>query len=254
MKKFGLDKRRAEIILAGAMALSEIMHALSIPTMELSSHGVRDGLLQDFLERHGLKDNLVFDHDRAFAQSLFSLVERYGANRQHAIQVCSLALHLFDSRRFLHGYGPTEKNILKGASLLHDIGQFVSYSKHHKHAYYLIIHSDIPGITEREKLLVATVAKFHRRALPAMKQEEYSILNSQEKLLVRQLAGILRIADALDKEHQSLVSTVDCQIKNGKINFLITPARHVPVELWAEKKAELFESAFHCKTSFKEMT
>jgi exopolyphosphatase / guanosine-5'-triphosphate,3'-diphosphate pyrophosphatase len=151
MKKFGLDERRAEIILAGAVVLSEIMRALSISHLELSGHGVRDGLLQDFLERHGMKGDLAFDHDRAFVKSLFSLVDRYGANRQHAIQVCNLALHLFDSLRSLHGYGPTEKNILKGASLLHDIGQFISYSKHHKHAYYLIIHSDIPGITERGK-------------------------------------------------------------------------------------------------------
>ena len=87
-----------------------------------------------------------------------------------------------------------------------------------------------------------------------MKQNEYRILSNEERLMVRKLAGILRIADALDKEHQALVSMVDCQIKNGKVNFLITPARHIPVELYAaEKKSELFESAFHCKAVFKEI-
>jgi len=74
-------------------------------------------------------------------------------------------------------------------------------------------------------------------------------------MIIRRLAGILRIADALDKEHQSLVTAVDCKIRKDRVEFILKTIRHIPVEIWAAShKANLFEQVFHRKTVFKEKT
>jgi exopolyphosphatase/guanosine-5'-triphosphate,3'-diphosphate pyrophosphatase len=255
VKKFGLEKRRAEITLPGAMVLAEIMRFLALPEVQLSPYGVRDGLLQDFMETSGFKHEIPFERERAFVKGLFAMVDRFHSSREHQVHVCNLALSLFDILKPLHHYGVYEKNVLKGAALLHDIGQYISYSKHHKHSYYIIIHSDMPGMTEKEKLLIATISRYHRRALPNLKQPEFQGMDAKERMMVRKLAGILRIADALDKEHQSFVTAVDCKIRKDKVEFLIKTSRHVPVELWAAAhKATLFEQVFHKKAVFKEIT
>lgn len=255
VKKFGLEKRRAEIILHGAMVLSEIMKFLSLPEVQLSPYGVRDGLVQDFMETHGFKHEIPFERERAFVKGIFTMVDRFHTDREHQVHVCNLALSIYDILKPLHKYGVYEKNILKGAALLHDIGQYISYSKHHKHSYYIIIHSDMPGMTEKEKLLIATIARYHRRAIPSLKQSEYQTLDASERMMIRRLAGILRIADALDKEHQSLVTAVDCKIRKDRVEFILKTIRHIPVEIWAAShKANLFEQVFHRKTVFKEKT
>ncbi len=56
--------------------------------------------------------------------------------------------------------------MLHAAAMLHDIGYLISHSKHHKHAYHLIMHGDLPGFTPHEVELIANVARYHRRALP----------------------------------------------------------------------------------------
>ena len=253
IKMFNLEPQRADIILPGALVLMEIMQNLSIPEVRLSPFGVRDGLLQDFMETHGFKPEPVFDRERAYMKSLYETVARYGSEKEHMVHVCNLALSIFDALQPLHNLGAMEKNILKGAAMLHDIGQYISYSKHHKHSYYLITHSDIAGITEREKLLIATVARYHRRALPSLKQPEFLQLIPEDRVIVKKLGAILRIADALDKEHQSLVSSVDCITKKGKIEFHLHASRHIPVELWAAaRKGELFEKTYQLKPVFIE--
>jgi len=254
VKQFKLDARRAEIILPGAMVLAELMRHLSIQEVQLSVNGLRDGLIHDFMETNGFKKEASFDRERAFSKSLFEIVDKYGTERDHVVHVCNLSLSIFDALQSLHKFGTREKNLLKGAAMLHDIGQYISYSKHHKHSHYLIMNSDIPGIPERDKLIIAAISRYHRRAIPNPSQPEFKILNPEERLIVRKLAGILRVADALDKEHQGLVTTVACETKKGKVIFQLNAVRHVPVEVWAAvHKAELFEQAFHCKAQFKEI-
>jgi len=66
----------------------------------------------------------------------------------HARQVARLALTLFDELATLHQLPAAARPYLEVAALLHDIGHAVNYQKHHKHTQYLIMNSDLPGLTE----------------------------------------------------------------------------------------------------------
>lgn len=249
---FGLDTPRAEVILTGAMTLRAILRRFKIEKMGLATKGgVSDGLLQVFLERAGLRRSRLFDHDRLFLVHAMALGERFQYNAHHAQQVSRLALSIFDQLAPLHGMGAEERRLLKGAALLHDVGQFISFSGHHKHSCYLIQNADLPGLAEREKLIMALVARYHRKAHPKTGHEGYAELEKPEKDRVRKLAAILRIADALDREQQSLVREVRVQIQPKEVRFYIAAQYQAAIEVWsARQKAALLEEVFGRKAEF----
>lgn len=251
VKEFGIDEQRAEVILPGALVLRAVMKKLGIQQIGPGRGGVGDGLLQVFMERTGLRRSRLFDHDRAFLIQALALGEHYRFNRVHAQQVSRLAISIFDQLQPLHGLGPADRRLLKGAALLHDIGQMIAFSGHHKHSYYLIMHSDLPGLAESEKQMLALVARYHRKSAPKPSHEGYGQLAKPDQKRVKLLAGILRLADALDREQQSLVREVSVSVQGKTAQFYISVHYQATIEVWsARQKGTLFEEAFGLKPEF----
>src|SRR5207248_8743469 len=137
---------------------------------------------------------------------------------------------LFDQTRRVHRLGAEERALLHAAAMLHDVGAFVSYNRHHKHTYYLLYHADLPGFTDRERELIATVARYHRRSVPKDRHEQLQLLTPEERNVVRRLAAILRVADGLDRGHRRHVRRVD--VARGRRGGL-------RIDVWAEAGSEL---------------
>jgi exopolyphosphatase/guanosine-5'-triphosphate,3'-diphosphate pyrophosphatase len=113
---------------------------------------------------------------------------------------------LFDALEPLHEMGAPEREMLCCAALLHDIGISVSYRGHHKHSLRLILESDLPALTADERELVANIARYHRKAMPKPKHRAFRLLSEKDQGLARRLAGILRMADGLDRAHENAVT------------------------------------------------
>lgn len=249
--QFGLDLRRAEIILGGLLVLRAVLRHLGLDSLQLVRGGVSDGLLQVFLERAGLRRSRLFDHDRSFLLQAMALGDHYQFHRAHGEQVSRLAVSLFEQLEPLHELGPSDRTLLKGAALLHEIGQFVGFAAHHKHSYYLIMHSDLPGISETEKMILACVARYHRKGHPKARHDGYAELDPASRERVRKLAALLRIADGLDREQQSLVTQVQARVTPKAVEFHIAVHYRAAIEVWnAREKASLFEEVFRRKTEF----
>ena len=138
------------------------------------------------------------------------------------------------------------------AAILHDAGYLINPRQHHKHAYYLIKHGDIGGFTAQEIEMIANIARYHRRALPAFKHEGFDGLPLRLQRTVKILSSLLRIADGLDRTHFTLVQTL--HVKFGKvITISITVTGDAEMELWAAKsRADLFELVFHRRVAFSQ--
>jgi exopolyphosphatase/guanosine-5'-triphosphate,3'-diphosphate pyrophosphatase len=119
--------------------------------------------------------------------------------------VSALASRLFDELREEHGLGDRERLLLRVASLLHDVGIYVSLRAHHKHSQYILAASQIFGLSNEETAIVANIARYHRRGAPQTSHVPYVALDRQDRLLVNKLAAILRVANALDAEHAQKV-------------------------------------------------
>src|SRR3970282_997690 len=101
------------------------------------------------------------------------------------------------------GADPSERALLEAACLLHDVGQVVSYRKHHRHSFQLILHAERLSFTARDRYLVALISRYHRRKGPSRRHEEFSRLPGDEEAIVRRVAALLRIADGLGRGHSS---------------------------------------------------
>ena len=149
-----------------------------------------------------------------------------------------------------HHLGQQERTWLEYAAILHDVGYLINPEQHHKHAYYLIKHSDLGGLTAEDIDIIANVARYHRRAVPALKHEEFDRLTPRLQRVVKILASLLRIADGLDRTHFSLVQAIN--VKFGKqITIEVQLTGDAEMELWAAKsRADLFEQIFRRRVQF----
>ncbi len=156
-----------------------------------------------------------------------------------------LAGQIFDGLKDEYELPEEGRELLTAAALLHDIGYLIGHAKHHKHAYHLILHGDLPAFSAREVELIANVARYHRKARPKKKHATFARLQKNDRRLVIYLSGILRVADGLDRTQTQAVRSVECRIEDDRIK-LVTEAEAPPrVELWdANRKAGLFEKVY----------
>lgn len=242
----GLDAARADIIVGGAIVLEQSFKHLRIKEMVVSEYALREGIILDTIEKwYNVQDFHTLDNIRY--KSVLHLAETFKYEKKHSHHVAKLAVRIFDQLQSLHNLGRLELEFLEAAALLHEIGIFVSHSNHHRHAHYLITNSELLGYTDNEKDIIGNIARYHRKSHPKPKHEGFAQLNSEDQHVVRVLSGILRIADGLDRTHQSLVKDVKVKRSGKKITFTVQKSRgkNIEMELWgAERKKQLLEEVF----------
>ncbi|HEY7614807.1 MAG TPA: Ppx/GppA phosphatase family protein [Gemmatimonadales bacterium] len=232
----GLNPERADIILAGLAVTAELLDWVRTRSLTVSAFGLREGLL---LEMAGAEEPVVRDPLRLFRE----FAERCQSDRRHVEQVRRLALQLFEQLGQTLGCGPEEQLLLEAAGLLHDVGQLVSYPKHHKHSYSLITHAERLGLSPRDRELVALVSRYHRRTGPKRRHPEFAALPPGDQDIVRRLSGILRVADGLDRGHSAAVETATARLEAKALTLAVTPATKgtdLGLECWgASRKADV---------------
>jgi CHAD domain-containing protein len=185
------------------------------------------------------------EHARA---AVLELAQQCQYEMEHAQHVTRLALRLFEALQPLHGLGAQERLWLEWGALLHDIGWIEGAQQHHKTSLRLILDSALLPLSPRERLLVAAVARYHRRALPSNKHKHFAALDSADKQRVRVLAGILRVADGLDRTHRGLVADLSCDVAPEQIVVRCTSNGDSAEEYRAARdKGRLFEAVFQCQ-------
>ena len=174
---------------------------------------------------------------------------------EHVFQVCRNAQAMFGATAKLHGLGPQELRILCAAALLHDIGHTVDVLGHHKHSRDLIMKMELNRFSKREQRIVACVARYHRKAHPKPSHAVYEDLAKTDQKLVRKLAGILRIADGLDRCHNATCKSIKAKISDGTVTLRVKQRRNSPTDIWGgQRKQELFEEVFQVRVHIEAVT
>jgi exopolyphosphatase/guanosine-5'-triphosphate,3'-diphosphate pyrophosphatase len=241
----GLDGLRAGNVVAGSQVAALVMQAFGLRELVLAPWALREGVILEAMARLDHAAEVTPGAAAPRRRSVLDFARRHAWDEPHSRQVTALALSLFDQTTALHGFGATERELLEAAGLLHDVGFAVAQSSHHKHSLYLIRNADLDGWSERELLLVANVARYHRKALPSARHDDYMALADADRVLVRRLAAMLRVADGLDADHFQVVEEVRA-VDKGESLRLELRARDVPdLDVWAaEENADLFEQEF----------
>lgn len=169
----------------------------------------------------------------------------------HSHHVTYLAEQIFDQLISLHQCSEQERLLLVCASLLHDIGWQNGRQKHHKRSMEMILsQTDWPWSAE-QRLIVALIARYHRKALPKKKHPGYHLLKPKEQLTVCKLASLLRIADGLDRRHMQTVRSVQISFNKQKVLCQCLCQQPAEPELeFAAKKSDLFQKTFNLPIAF----
>jgi len=234
---------RADVIFPAVTVLLGVLQQAGVDRLEIPHVGLKEGVLLEMLNDSAAKKRK--NRKRQLLSFAKELGRKYDYHEQHAHAVAKLSLTLFDQLREYHRLGEEYRTLLELAALLHDIGQFISYNGHHKHSAYLILSCSFVGLNEREQNLVAAIARYHRKSAPKEEHPEFARLDERDKQPLSALAGMLRVADALDREHASLVTGLTLEWRDKEIRLKIDGSGELLLERWAvEKKSKLFEEFF----------
>jgi CHAD domain-containing protein len=121
----------------------------------------------------------------------------------HSQRVALLSLLLYDGLKQAGVLAANPEHdsraVLHVAALLHDVGRVRGDGGHHKDSFRMIRSLPQPlGWSAREMELAAVVARYHRGALPRPRGKTLRRLEVPDRRVAVQLAGVLRLANALD--------------------------------------------------------
>lgn len=242
----GVKPARADLILAGAIAIDTVLEAAGLPALEVTEAGLREGV---FFERHLAAR--VADVGEALFQDVRrdgvrNLARRYEMDTVHTHHVAALALHMFDqlAELRLHRGDPVERELLWAACMLHDIGMSVDYDDHHKHSRYLILNAGLPGFSPSEVAVVAQAARYHRKGMPEPGSLA-PLFGKRERERLARCATLLRLAEDLERSRDQLVRQTRFDAENGTVRLLLDADGDTSVPRWAAgREGELFAAAF----------
>ena len=239
----GLDARRVDLITAGSMVLATAMELFDFDHLTISEWALREGIVLDAVGRHDPED-WSDDPHAIRGNAVMGLGRRCNWSEPHARQVAKLALDLFDATTALHGLDATDRELLEYAALLHDIGEHVASSGHHKHGAYLIRNGQLRGFAPDQIELLAAIVRWHRRGEPRV-SDEFPLLDAAAVDRVRALAAMLRVADGLDRSRNQSVYGLDAMVTPSLVLLRIRALDDAELEIWgARRKRALLEKVF----------
>lgn len=242
LKVEGLEEKRSELIIPGMILVHSIMRMFNVERVKISTQALREGILIRYIQKiyPKLATSPVTEDPRR--DSIMELAIKCNWHESHSVQVCHLALELFDELQEVLKLDDTERELLEYAAILHDIGYHISHRKHHIHALYLILNADLRGFSEAEIQIMAHVARYHRRSTPKKRHELYEELDKDLKKRIQKLSAILRVADGLDRSHYQNVEAMDVEVTKKEIKITIQTTSDPELELWgARRKSFLLE-------------
>lgn len=160
----------------------------------------------------------------------------------HERRVLKYALELFDVMAEPFCMGRKKRNLLYYSALLHDIGYEISPQKHDVHTYRLITEDSFFDFWPNpERLMLALVAGGHRKNICV----DINQLPHKQQLSVRQLASILRIADAMDYPRDQSLQIMETVLSEGELNIFIKSTAFATVSARVAQKSKLFNEVFN---------
>lgn len=274
----GLEKDRADIVIAGGVLLETILSSLGAKEITSCDWSLREGVILNHMRKLAsgsqspeqapdstppipATDPVEIDASlNVRARSVLSVARRYDYDEPHSHHVAKLATRIFDDTHDLHGMGEHERNLLEYAALLHDIGYHIAHNNHHRHGLYLIKNSEMPGFTGSEIAVMAAVVRYHRGSMPKKpsdarmrrEHEDFLSVERSQRSVVLKLAAILQIADGLDRSHQQLVRDVRCEISGTTATMRLEGETESELEIWsADRKARWFREIFRVAVKFE---
>ncbi|MEK0425760.1 MAG: Exopolyphosphatase [Planctomycetota bacterium] len=241
VSRYSMSFADTETLWPALMSYALLAKEFKSEQLFVADTNLRDGLLTEL----SVRDAWTVELRNQIVLSAINLGRRFAFDESHARHVATLCRKLFLDLMQEHQLDQRMELILYLAALLHEIGTFISSRSHHKHAMYIIRHSELFGLSERDQLLLSLVVRYQRRSSPQPEHEGYSILDRNDRIAVAKMAAMLRLAIALDESRSERIGTIRCLKEDNRLVIITRGSEDVSLEqLTIRQSGDLFEEVF----------
>lgn len=241
VQRFGATFVEAETLAPALLSYTLLAQQFECHQVLVSGINLRDGLLQDIESG----SSWTSQFRQQIIRSALSLGRKYQVDETHARAVAELSRRLFEQLAGEHRLDSRHEVLLYVAALLHEVGMYVNVRSNHKHSLYLIRHSELFGLSRQELLLVALVARYHRRASPQPNHEGYGSLERSDRVAVAKMAALLRLAIALNDTRSGRIREIRCHREPKRLVIAVPGVDDVSLEQMAMRASSaLFHDVF----------
>lgn len=238
IQNYDVNEQSVNWVLPNFLVMSRVIRLLDAKEIYTTDVTEIDGVVKVAFGDHQQINNMI-------RTSADNLAHRYGADTAHNEFVVDVALKLFDALQPIHRLGRHERLLLEIAATVDDIGNFINPQGHYRHSAYILEANPLIGLSERDNLIVAEVARFHSSESPDVNQPAFQRLDGNSQLVVGKLAAILRVADSLDDSRLQKITKVKLRLKNDRLLITVSAADNLVVEQWAfGRKNKVFKNVF----------
>lgn len=249
----GMEAKRVDMILAGAILLEECMNITGAKKVISTEYSLRDGILEEQREAIGSDTRSPLSQH---LEEVRARVEKVHPEMIHLDAVAKFCTTLFDKLKGVHRLKDDWRPYLIAAAYLHDIGEVISPTNHEEHSYYFAKNADFTPLEKWESEFIARLCLYHRVGRPEIngvftkkrptKKNTMKKRDEERKGAFLKLLALLRVADALDRNHRAQVSIASIRTAGKTVNIKIRAKRGSgDLEmLRIEQKKALFEEVF----------
>jgi exopolyphosphatase / guanosine-5'-triphosphate,3'-diphosphate pyrophosphatase len=242
----GIGPRRSEIVIAGAHVYAAVLEHFGLPGFVYSQLGLRDGILSQMLAEQDTKAaaHQAFEQERW--QGVLATCKRYGVDPKQADPVRQHALQLFRDLQSVHELPNEYSTWLEAAAMMRDVGKFMNYQGHHRHAQYIIANSELFGFTPQQRAIVSAIARYLGKSRPDPADRTMRPIPPEEFARVQRSVVLLRLAVALNQDRASDVLKVTLHVYPKRVTMELSPGRTgAELELWSlRKEGDYFREVF----------
>ncbi len=232
----GISANRVDAIHLGGLLLVELLHLADTTQLTLSDASLREGLVIDYVEKHGQKLQKLVEGKNIRERSSLLMAMRYETDIDEKKHVARLALQLFDQLKEIHNLNDYARDLLSHACMIYDVGQFINFQDYHKHSRYIIMQGRLRGFNNEELTVLAHLARYHRKSGPKKRHKKFKKLRKKQKRLVNGLSGLLRIAVGLNKTKNQWVENIHCLPEEKHLSIKIFGDANMELEIWEAQR------------------
>jgi exopolyphosphatase / guanosine-5'-triphosphate,3'-diphosphate pyrophosphatase len=242
----GVGPKRSEIVVAGAHVYAALLEHFALPGFVYSELGLRDGILDQMLAQQDAKTTAHQQFERERWQGVLATCKRYGVDPRQADAVRQHALQLFRDLQPVHELPLEYRSWLEAAAMMRDVGKFMNYQGHHRHAQYIIANSELFGFTPQQRAITSAIARYLGKSRPDPEDRTMRPIPPEEFTRVQRAVVLLRVAVALNQDRASDILKVTLRVYPKRVLMELSPGRTgAELELWSlRKEADYFREVF----------
>ncbi|WP_302801407.1 Ppx/GppA phosphatase family protein [Mitsuokella multacida] len=244
MQVFDISERRAQLLLPTLLLYEEVVRTLNIDTILVMNTTFLYGYAA-WCGAQRISPSAISEQADLLLDLARSTAMRYNCNLPHISRIDEYATKLFDGLRRIHGLSTRHRLLLRMSALLHETGKFVNLRNYPLHSWQIIMGTDIFGITDAEKEVIACISYYYHRDNPGKKDVHYQRLTQDQKIIADKCCAILRLADALDQGHSGRIQDLSVRLVKEKLYVNYTSEYDISLIRWSFAQASvLFREIF----------